>query len=110
MKRSYEIKMPDGSWWAISAGVIAAHYAVEQHRKGGDAWLAIDRMLHLFDIGAPEFENYARNNMCWEDVQKYALLIETPVPVDFDGGWQTGICRYRTEKYGEEDEDNLSNG
>jgi hypothetical protein len=83
--------MPDGSKWAVPVSIIAGyrakHYA---HEFGGD----IERSLNedtgpLFDADRFEIEDWAQNNMNWDDVKPYAVRIEG-AKCDYQEGWSNG--------------------
>ena len=95
MDASLHVTMPDGSTWAVPVEVIARdrakHYA---HEFGGD----IDRSyaedtIPLFESDDYEIEDWAANNMNWEDIQGTAVRVSEPPDVDYQEGWVNGPKR-----------------
>lgn len=90
------VTMPDGSIWAVPVSVIAhnraAHYAGEY---GGDVERSLtEDTAPLFQSDDYEIEDWAANNMNWEDVQSAAVKISDPPTLEqFQEGWVNGDKR-----------------
>lgn len=91
MEKRLEVTMPDGSVWAVPVSVIAEHRATERADEfGGDAVRSLNEdTLPLFSMDDYAIEDWAENNMNWEDVRGVAALILVP-PVDYQEGWVNG--------------------
>ena len=91
LKKKYVTTMPDGSKWGVPVTVIAADRANYYAKEfGGDA----RKSLHedtgpLFEADDFEIEDWAQNNMNWENVKDHAMCIE-PAKCDFQEGWMNG--------------------
>ena len=88
------VTMPDGTVWGVPVDIIArdraAHYA---HEFGGDIERAIkEDTMPLFDSDDYEIEDWAANNMNWDDVKQHAAKISDHMPpaVDYQEGWCNG--------------------
>lgn len=91
MSKHLLITMPDGSVWAVPVDVIAlsraTYYASE---FCGDVQTSLDQdTLPLFNSEPFEIEDWAANNMNWEDVVKHARLIKEG-ETDYQEGWVNG--------------------
>lgn len=86
------IDLPDGSKWGVPVEVIArsraTHYA---HEFDGDIERSMaEDTMPLFESDDYEVEDWAANNMNWEDVAPYAKkLQDAPLP-DFQEAWTNG--------------------
>lgn len=95
--RIYAVHMGDGSIWGVPAQVIAdnraKYYADCDPNTTYQA--EFDAMIEWFDSKDYEFQDWAQNNMNWDDVKEYAFLIKRDVPeLDFQDGWVNGECEY----------------
>ena len=92
--KNYIVTMPDGSRWSIPVEVIAKdralHYYLTQEFESTERSLEEDTWP-LFEEDSYEVQDWARNNMNWEDVEEFAILIkDEKEPVDFQEGWVNG--------------------
>lgn len=91
LHKKYVTTMPDGSKWAVPVSIIAADRAkYYAHEFGGD----IDKSLKedtgpLFDADEFEIEDWAQNNMDWDDVKTSAVRVEDSA-CDYQDGWTNG--------------------
>lgn len=101
--RIYAITMSNGDVYGVPAEVIADHYAKYYVSLGENYLDNFDTMIGWFDAIDYEFEDWAKNNMDWDDVKDKAFLLEkAEQKVDFQDGWINGRCEYkRYEKEGE---------
>lgn len=98
-RKLYTVTMENGDVWAVPAEVIADNYAKEYESCGEDYQENFDAMMNWFDAKDFEFEDWARNNMDWDDVKDKAFLYKkNEQPVDFQEGWINGECEYVTEE------------
>jgi hypothetical protein len=86
------IEMPDGSKWGVPVEVIArsraAHYA---HEFGGDVERSMaEDTMPLFESDDYEVEDWAVDNMNWEDVATHAKKLQDAPPPDFQEAWTNG--------------------
>lgn len=91
MSKHLLITMPDESVWSAPVDVIAFHRATYYaHEFRGDVTRSIlEDTLPLFDAAPFEIEDWAANNMNWEDVVKHTRLIKED-ETDYQEGWVNG--------------------
>ncbi len=95
MKRIYAVTMENGDVYGIPAEVIAENYAAYYASLGEDYKENYDTMLKWFDTNDFEFEDWAKNNMNWEDVADQAVRLPSrKKEVDFQEGWMNGEVEY----------------
>lgn len=90
------VEMPDGSKWDVPCEVIARkrteYYAgVDGFKEGSREWEEeFKRSMDDYEL-----EDWASNNMNWEDVQSIARKVaDLPPPeVDYQEGWVNGDNR-----------------
>jgi hypothetical protein len=85
----YVFKCSDGSEWAVPVRFIAENraenYALDEF--DGDAKRSLEEdTIPLFEDNPFEIEDWARNNLNWEDVKKVARKIEDG-ELDMDEEW-----------------------
>jgi len=89
----YRITMPDGSKWDVPVKVIAenrAHYYAHQDGKTYSESLEYDT-LPLFKATPYEIEDWAADNMNWDDISSYAIRVPETLPtIDWQEGWLNG--------------------
>lgn len=91
MPKHLQIEMPDGSKWAVPVHVIAMNRAAYYAKNDGvsiEASLNNDT-LPLFEADEFEIEDWAANNMNWEDVEHLAVCIGKGGS-DYQDGWCNG--------------------
>ena len=92
MKKYMTIKMPDGSTWAVPTKIIArnrSEYFAKEY--GGDVEQCLLKdTIPLFDSDEHEIEDWAANNMDWEDFGDEKIKIADAEKVDFDAGLING--------------------
>lgn len=92
----YVVTMSNGDKYGVPAKVIADNYATYYQSVGEDYQENFDTMMDWFHQGDFEFADWAKNNMDWDDVKEYAVLLErAPQEVDFQDGWVNGAYEYR---------------
>jgi hypothetical protein len=83
--------MTNGDRWAVSVRVIAENRArvyIEEH--DGDLPRALDNTVEFFE-SEYEIEDWAANNMNWDDVKEHAFLYEkNSEPIDWQESWVNG--------------------
>ncbi|WP_458406671.1 hypothetical protein [Anaerotignum sp.] len=88
----YTVKMTNGDIYGIPAQVIAENYA--KYFKGKNEKIyqeQYDCMMEMFDRKEYAFEDWARNEMNWDDVKDKAVLLRRcEVKVDFQECWING--------------------
>jgi len=90
-EKNYIITMPDGSKWSVPVKVIAksrAEYYADDF--GGDLLESLDETYKDFEADDFEVNDWAQNNMNWEDVEAKATQVSPPENVDYDEGWVNG--------------------
>lgn len=92
--RYLQVTMLDGSKWNVPVRVIAedrAKYYAEKDNITFEESLHNDT-LPLFEGDNCEIMDWASNNMNWEDVQKYAVKVDShPMAArDLQEGWVNG--------------------
>ena len=85
------ITMPDQSKWDVPVMLIARNRADHYKSEFGDD---IERSLAedtipLFDSDDYEIEDWASNNMNWDEVKEHAVRAEDG-EVDYQEGWVNG--------------------
>ena len=92
MHKYMTVEMPDGSKWGVPVEMIARnraeHYASE---FGGDVERSLaDDTIPMFEADDYEIQDWAVNNMNWEDFDGHQVkLAEAPEP-DFQDAWMSG--------------------
>lgn len=91
LTKKYVTTMPDGSKWAVPVATIAANRANRYAKEfGGNAGRSLQEdTVPLFESDHFEIEDWAQNNMNWDDVKDLAECIE-PAKCDFQEGWMNG--------------------
>jgi hypothetical protein len=91
LHKKYVTTMPDGSKWAVPVSIIAGDRAkAYAHEFGGSVEKSLSEDTGpLFDADAFEIEDWAQNNMNWDDVKAYAVRIEN-TKCDYQEGWVNG--------------------
>lgn len=83
------ITMPDGSVWGVPAVLIADNRARYYAEKDADTTYDEEMAFLLGDDF--ELEDWAANNMNWEDVAEHAYQVKpAPATVDYQEGWVNG--------------------
>ena len=93
IKEKYlSIEMPDNSVWVVPVEVIARNRAeYYAHEFGGDVEKSLaEDTIPLFLSDFFEIEDWAANNMDWEDVKGSAFLLVPTKDTDFQEGWVNG--------------------
>lgn len=92
MKQNYLITMPDNSVWCVPVMEIAKNRAAYHAEKDG---ISFEKSLNedtipLFEEDDYEIQDWARNNMDWEDVRRFAVQVEETQDIDYQEGWVNG--------------------
>ena len=91
MNMHYRVHMEDGSKYDVPLLIIAlnrAQYYAKQDNITLQESLDNDT-LPMFE-NDEEIEDWARNNMDWDDVSSLAKCVKTPDDVDFQESWMNG--------------------
>ncbi len=85
------ITMPDDSQWDVSVMIIAKNRAKWYEKDFGSFEESLYKdTLPLFEDDY-EIEDWAENNMNWEDVKDFAKKVILPtLEVDYQDGWING--------------------
>lgn len=90
------IEMPDGSKWGVPVEMIARHRATHYASEFGcdvEQSLAEDT-IPLFESDDYEIQDWAMNNMNWNDFDGCQIkLSDAPAP-DFQAAWMSGAKGY----------------
>lgn len=89
------IHMPDGAIMAVPVDVIARNRA-EQYADefGGDVERSLaEDTLPLFESDTFAIEDWAANDMNWDELEPYAREIRTPKPPNYAAAWRMGRKR-----------------
>lgn len=104
MSRYYTVAMDDGNVYGIPADVIADRYA--KHMTSANVYaddnyfledyvFYFSCMISWFDLGRPDFADWTKNNLNWEDVEDSAVLIRTiGKTADYQECWINGDYGY----------------
>ncbi len=93
MKKQFlRVTMGDGSKWDVPVEVIARNRAEHYKREyGHDVERSLkEDTLPFFARDAWEIEDWAANNMNWEDVRNHAERVTKPREPDYQEGWCNG--------------------
>ena len=88
MSRYLRVTMPDGSKWDVPTIFIAANRAKYYAEKDQDTTYEEEFTFTLHDDF--ELQDWAANNMNWDDVKSHAVEVKLPVEVDYQEGWVNG--------------------
>jgi len=91
LDKKYLTKMSNGQTWAVPVRVIAENRAQYYAAKDG---VSVEKSLNedtlpLFESDDYEVEDWAQNNLNWDDVKHVAELVESG-GFDWDDGWING--------------------
>ena len=89
--KKLRITMPDGSKWDVPVKFIAldrAGYYAKEFNGNKDRSLMEDTMP-LFNSDLYQIEDWAANNMDWDDVKSNAVMVSPP-KCDYQEGWVNG--------------------
>lgn len=92
MQKHLQVSMPDGSKWAVPVLAIAenhARYYAKEYGGDHDACMKL-HTAPLFDSDYSEIEDWAANNMNWEDVKGRAVLVSAADDEQHQEGWVNG--------------------
>lgn len=89
LDKKLRVKFSDGSQYDVPVQVIAANMAeYYAHRHEGDTEAALkEDVLPLLESSDYEVEDWAKNNMNWDDVKASAIRVAEPSPPDYDDEW-----------------------
>lgn len=82
----FRVTMPDGSRWDVPVQAIADSRD-ENYQDDKEDTIAFIRAKSL---GRGEIEDWAVNNMNWDDVKEYATQAVKPEEPDLQDGWVNG--------------------
>lgn len=86
-----KVTMSDGSKWGVPVSLIALSRATHYADEFGSVQESLDNdTLPLFESDPYEIEDWAANNMNWEDVSDHAVLIASAEDIDWQEGWLNG--------------------
>jgi peptidoglycan/xylan/chitin deacetylase (PgdA/CDA1 family) len=80
-----EARFRDGSVWQVPCTVIAAHRAKYYAAKDPDTTYDAEYTVTMDDNY--ELKDWCFGNMNISDLQPHAVMVQPPVPVTFDDGW-----------------------
>jgi hypothetical protein len=91
MSKQIQVEMPDGSIWAVPVSVIALNRAeYYKYEFDGDVIRSLaEDTMPLFDDDDSSIEEWAANNMNWDDVKSVAVMVSYG-ECDFQEGWCNG--------------------
>lgn len=78
--------MPDGSKWRVPAETIAEHRARHYENQG----YSYDEEFLAAMNDLEELEDWAENNMDWQDVRSIARRQQEAPEMDWQEGWVNG--------------------
>lgn len=96
MVKYLRVTMPDGSKWDVPAQMIAHDRAksyadTDAGRPDGEEFDRLYTEELAFTLSSDEeIEDWAANNMNWEDVAPLAVMTAPSVDVDYQEGWVNG--------------------
>lgn len=81
--------MPDGSKWDVPAEKIAENRA-DYYSDGDRSSDVYEREFKYALANDTALEDWASNDMNWDDVSEFATKVEAPSDVDYQEGWVNG--------------------
>jgi len=93
LTKTYTVTMPDGSVWKVPVWVIVASRAQSYAEDDDNDMSFMEAMvdtLGLFYDSNSAVEDWARNDMNWDEVEPYAIRAEFAREADFQEGWVNG--------------------
>lgn len=106
----YYIDMSDNSVWRVPIEVIARNRAEHfKHEFNGNVEKSLQEdTIPLFNSDRGEIEDWASNNMNWDDVRDQAVVVETDEmkmnKKMFQAGWVNGYKEISSEElYGDKE-------
>lgn len=86
------VTMPDGSKWQVPVLVIARNRAENYKDEfDGDVEKSLkEDTIPLFQESDYDIEDWAANNMDWDEVAQFATRREPPEDPDYQEGWVNG--------------------
>jgi hypothetical protein len=97
LKKKYLVTMSDGSQWAVPVRVIVENHAGYYYKERDFVTMEQAIVASAACLEDPlELEDWARNNMDWNDVKHEAYQVLPPsTEVDWDEGWANGEVEIR---------------
>nr|DAY15900.1 MAG TPA: hypothetical protein [Caudoviricetes sp.] len=90
MKKYLLVEMPDFSVWRVPVQVIADVYTdYYAERDGQDREKVKTETERLFTAYEFEIEDWAANNMDWDEIEPHAVRVSAG-EVDYQAGWESG--------------------
>ena len=90
MKKYLLVEMPDFSVWRVPVQVIADVYTdYYAERDGQDREKVKAQTERLFTTYEFEIEDWAANNMDWDEIEPHAVRVSAG-EVDYQVGWESG--------------------
>jgi hypothetical protein len=89
------VTMPDGSKWDVAVRKIAEHrarYYYERSPEQNTFEKSYEQTIALFEVHGYSIEDWAANNMNWEDVKSAAKKVSSHpmADEDYQEGWRNG--------------------
>lgn len=88
LNKKYYLKFSDGSTWAVPVHLIMMNHAeFYAGRSGSDPMEVLEKeTIPFFEEDDFNIEDWAKNNMNWDEVKDQAVQI-TPPAIDFQSEW-----------------------
>ena len=88
LSKKYYLKFSDGSTWAVPLHVILMNHAeYYAYKDGVDSMEYLEKeSIPFFEADESNIEDWAKNNMNWDDVSIHAIQIRKPA-LDFQSEW-----------------------
>lgn len=83
MPKYLRVTMPDATKWDVAVDIIAKN-------KSSTTGIDIAEILTEFEDDEYMIEDWAANNMNWDEVQHIANKVEDVEPPDYKLGWMDG--------------------
>ena len=93
LKKKYRIEMNCGETWVLPVAIIAenrARYYANTSEFGGDFKKSLEDTIALFESDNDEIEDWAKNNIEWDEVKAHAVKTSIRNPIDYDHEWSCG--------------------
>ena len=99
MKKYMTIKMPDGSTWAVPTEIVARNRAeaYANEFRGDVEQSLLKDTIPLFESDQYEIQDWAENNMYWDDFGDQKVKVFDAKEIDFEEGLTNGDKKFVDE-------------
>lgn len=99
MKPYFQVKFQDGSVFEVPTDIVAQDRAAAYHERDKDEFPTLDDAIkdttELFTSDTYEIEDWAKNNMNWDELEPYARLVAYDPP---ERDWSASEVSFHDER------------